>query len=216
MIINVERLIEYLSKWIGDYAKDHGKELFILVNSDNRRDIFTNYICSQATKLHGGLKLNTITTNNPEEITLRYNEAYTLASKNNGIIVGSIDRTFGLYFRNYPKIEYSLMDICPLFDLEYTDIIQATNQIWPNRTDWNGEESTDVYMMLEFCNYMEKICKIITDENPPHKHSRWPFLLRQQKDWIAKTHQREKWTRHKEMTKPFPKIPNYICTGPAR
>lgn len=214
MITNVELLVEFLAIWTADYAKDHGKQLFVLVHSDNRRDTFMNYVCSHATKVHGGLRFKAIT-NHGDSLT-PYVEAYSLASGNNGIIVGPIDRSFGLYTRNYKKVEYGFMDICPLFDLEYTDIVQATTELFPGRKDWEEEESTEIHRMLEFCNHMEKLYNIITNEYPPHKHSRWPFLLKQQKDWIAKIHQREKWTRHKMMTKPFPKIPAHLCTGPAR
>ena len=216
MITNVELLIEYLAKWTAEYTKENGKQLLVLVHSDNRRDTFANYICSQATKFHGGLRFTAITNHDANESVLRYTEAYTTASQNNGIIVGSVDKSFGLYSRNYSKLEYGFMDIFPLFDLEYTDIVQATRELFPGRTDWDAEEPPEVHRMLEFCNHMERIYSIVTDNESPHKHPRWPFLLKQQKDWIAKIHQREKWTRHKKMMKPFPEIPKHICTGPAR
>jgi hypothetical protein len=216
VITNVELLVEYLAKWTAEYTKKNGKQLLVLVHSDNRRDTFTNYICSHATKFHSGLRFTAIKNHDANESVLKYIDAYTIASQKNGIIIGSIDKGSGLYSRIYKKIEYGFMDICPLFDLEYTDIIQATLELFPSRTDWSDNESTEIHRMLEFCNHMEKLYGIITADELPHKHSRWPFLLKQQKDWVAKIHQREKWTRHKKMMKPFPEIPKHICTGPAR
>lgn len=197
MIVNEDLLIKYISNWLADYVKQYDCNSFVLVK--NEKNNLLEYICREATKIYGGLKIIKDCDN--------YISANNIATENKGIIIGSIDRTNGLYYRGYNKMGELLADIFPLFDIEYSEIVQVSKKLcleYPTFTD---------SALLEFCNEAESLYNIITMDNPPHTHERWPYFTHDQKQWIGIVHQREKKTRHKKLTRPFPIISDkpHIC-----
>jgi hypothetical protein len=194
MIVDELVLIEYISKWLASYAKQSGRSLFVLNNSEARANQVVAELCHKATRIHGGLRSYICYGG--------FVECYHYADANNGVIVGSIDRTLGRYYRGYSKLGEGLADVQPLFDLEYSEIIQIYKFLKDKYegTDPEGHE------MIEFCNNAERTYGIITDEKSPHLHSRWPYFTEEQKKWIGIIHQREKKTRHKALNRPFPNI----------
>lgn len=200
MIVNCELVEEYIANWLAEYAKKNHKSLFITaVRLENRSDYLVKDLCAKATAIVGGLKLETITVMNSLEE--EYMECNMIASKLNGIVVGSIDRTYGFLTRKFGKRAEGAADVFPLLGLEYSEVIQITDLSGLSFT-----QDPDDYSHYEFCNRAEAHYGIITNEDPPHKHPRWPYFTGEQKKWIAETHQREKRTRHKIITQPFPYI----------
>lgn len=191
MIVNDSLLINYLSGWLSGYAFESGKTKFVIVDTGSRSDVLTHHICSEATKHHGGFGVLSIPS---------FGE---YIEDNESLLVGSIDNTFGLYYRSFGKRREALADIFPLFDLLYSEIVQVTDSL--SLSDHFPQDPPD-YEMIEFCNRAESLYSIITYSKPPHMHNRWPYFTSTQKKWIAIAHQREKKTRHKAITKPYPVI----------
>jgi hypothetical protein len=130
-------------------------------------------------------------------------------AEGNGLVVGSVDRTFGLYYRSYGKRSDGSADVFPLFDLEYLEIESITETIWPKIDRWEESKfSTYRYQSpaedIEYANEAEAQYGIITSETPPNQHPRWPYLIGHQKAIIALVWQREKLTRHKMINRPYP------------
>ena len=196
MIVNKELVLEYLSKWLADYLKEFGRSTFVVNDSGSFSDALLIDICSRATRIHGGLNLIVHPGVKQGEIgDYNYIKCYEIANDQNGIVVSPIDQTFGLYYRSYRKIDSALCDIFPFFDVQHSELLEL----------YSSKNDSD-YKLIETCNYAEKLYGIITSEDPPHKHPRWPYFVQEQKKWIATIHQREKKTRHKAIHKPFPII----------
>jgi hypothetical protein len=222
MIVDEKLLVEYLAKWLADYAYRAGRATFVVANRGTREDWVVDQLCHEATKVIGGLKTNIRMVIDSErtdaEILMSCHE---YADDHNGIVVGSIERTFGLYWRGYQKMGDALADIFPLYDISYSEIIQLYDSMDLDEFDGiypipgaagygmypiPGADSHKSHKMVEFCNNAEALYGIITREDPPHTHKRWPYFTQEQKKWIALTHQREKKTRHKVLTKPYPVV----------
>lgn len=198
MIVNDQLMIQYLANWLAMYAKNNGKSVFVVnKRSHNRSDDLVLHLCNEGTKVFGGLKTEIYEGRND---SASFIECLQIANKSNGIVVGSVSRTFGLYHRSFDKLTDGLADVYPLFDLEYSEIVELTKD--------NIEEYHDFedYKMVEFCNSAELIYGIITDIVAPSRHARWPYFTQEQKKWIGIVHQREKKTRHKKITKPFTSV----------
>lgn len=219
-------LIQPLANWLADYATEAGKKLFIVVYDGTRASGLVLKICSEATAIKKGLSticlydhkesapsfflgrsyevVNSIPSTVPN---FDYITANKWADDRDGIVVSSIEKTFGKYNRSYSKFTYSMCDVFPLYDLYYSDIVLITDALWPEYK-WK-DNGVDDQKMLEFCGRAENSFGIITSADPPHKHKMWPTFTSTQKKFIAETHQREKKTRHKDVKKPYPNIGLY-------
>lgn len=221
MITNHELVIEYLAQWLADYAETSGKNTFIVGYRGCRADALLLEICSRARKLNSDIStfahscslsvdVNDVFRGRSNRILYDNMESFYLACHRicedlNGIIVGPIDRTFGLYYRNHRKRAEGTCDIFPLFDLEYQEIVEITNKLWPKIKDWEDNiYDKSKAPLIEFCNEAESKYGIITSEELPNKHPRWPYFIADQKAIIARVHQREKATRHKKIDRPYP------------
>jgi len=204
MITNDQILIQHLATWLAEYAEQHGLKTFVVVDNRSRQSALVRYICSEATKVIGGLKVRVCDTN--------HIDAHTIAKENFGIVVGIIDRTSGLYYRGYEKLNEGLADVYPILDLEFSEVIQVTDRLFPDAglDDNMSQAELAIWRYVEFCNNTNTAYGIITDEQPPQKNKRWPYFLTEQKKWIGIVHQREKATRHKAIIKPYPEIPE-VC-----
>ena len=211
-------LTKYLAQWLAQYAKTAGKPLFVIPYQGLRTEALVIHLCSLATEMVGGLSMDvlgnvrldpkiyagTVTSGGFPTCEL-YLDCYRHAQEHSGIVVGNIDKTTGLYTRVYEKLGEANADIFPLFDVNYSEIVNITDSLWPN-TNWENELSKESIYILEFCTQSENLYGIITSEEPPHKHPRWPYFIAEQKAGIAEIHQREKKTRHKALAKPYPKV----------
>lgn len=231
MIVNHELIIQHLAQWLADYAKSVDKYKFVVGFRGTRSDALLLKICEEARKLNGAIS----TAVHSCSIGVRVNQVYygqsTLmhgdgpeafylvchlkAEELNGLILGPIDRTFGLYYRGYGKRAEGTCDIFPLFDLEYPEIVTITDKIWTG-INWEDYKFLDLEDVdgISFCNEVESLCGIITADTVPSKHPRWPYFVAYQKSIIARVHQREKSTRHKKLERPFPVLsdkPQLIC-----
>ena len=212
MIVDEQLLLDSLAFWLAEYAHKYGKKLFVTNNKGTRQDQLVSYLCKEATKFHSAKTYNY--QHPPSSNTDGFAECHIYASQENGIVVGSIDRTYGLYYREYNKIGAGIADVFPLFDIEYSEIVQLYEFLWKGKFKYDDPPG---YQMIEFCNYAEVTYGIITDEQPPHTHRRWPYFTQGQKEFIAIVHQREKKTRHKILNRPYYLISNkaHLCTRSA-
>jgi hypothetical protein len=201
MITNENLLVQYLAKWLFEYIDKCGRQTFVVVDNGSRQSDLVKLICSEATKIKGGFKVMVCDTN--------HIDAHKISDATLGIVVGFLDRTTGLYYRGYSKLDEGLADIFPLFGLEYSEIIQVTDKLFPDR-EYNDPLD---HRMIEFCNKANALYGIITDEQTPNKNGRWPYFLTEQKKWLGFVHQREKATRHKAISKPYPNCAHLKAGG---
>lgn len=232
MIVNQDLLIEHLAKWLVEYAKAAGRNVFVVGNRGCRADALLLNICSKATEMYGGgftthvlCRANKVEAHRifKGKIT-RCTDTCFLSNENfyvychdkaekEGLVIGPVDRTFGLYYRSYGKRSDGGADIFPLFDLEYSEILKATESLYPNIKEFEWEDSRYLTYSeqspiadIEYANEAEALYGIITSEEAPNKHSRWPYFIGNQKAIIALVWQREKLTRHKMINRPYPKL----------
>jgi hypothetical protein len=191
MIINKEITINYLGKWLADYAKDANKSLLVLSHDNTNQYNLLHKVCSCATVFYPGLNIH---------IHFGIGDQLYEIAEDKGLIISCIDKSFGLYYRWYSKLEMSISDLFPLFDLNYSEILELLEKPIVDNS------LPEKYELLEWCNLMEERYKIITSNEVPNKDSRWPFFIQEQKDILAKVYQREKKTRHKIITKPYPNL----------
>ncbi len=177
MITNQDLVIEYLAKWLGDYAKSAGKNVLVVGFGGTQADALLLHICSKATEQYGKLTTHAISfPYNNVNIKAIYNgnltysieydyppnipehyflQCHQIAEAKAGIIVGAVDRTTGLYYRSYGKRAGGSADIFPLFDLNYSEIIEITSALWPNINNWTKENIN--INDLEFANEAEDL-----------------------------------------------------------
>lgn len=215
------RLLDTLSVWLATYAKNSGKSTFVIGFRETHADALLIHLCSKITEeLNTSLSVHVVTNHFSNNIfngtvttTNSANEEFYLkchyiADNENGIIVGPIDKTFGLYYRSYGKFIEGAADIFPLFNLSYNTIVNISEQLYP---DFHWQDSQ--YKMydnilqandIDFSIEAEDLYGIITRAEMPNLHSRWPYFIASQKQILALVHQREKLTRHKKIIKPYP------------
>lgn len=218
-------LIEHIASWLSKYMIDSGKKTFIVKYNKTRADALLLKVCSEATSIKKGLSTICLyqdaspktylgrsykidAPHIPNISDIDYMIAQKWADDRDGVLLSPINKTFGKYNRTYTKTSYSISDILPLYDLYYSEILQICNYLWPDlKFDDSG---VDDYKMLEFCIKAEYTFGIITSDASPHKHNMWHTFTSTQKRFIGEAQQREKKTRHKEVRKPYPKIPDKI------
>ena len=199
MIIYNDSVLEFIEEWTGNYAKTNGKSL--LVNPErNANAHFLNYVCDSV-KAKFNIEYRVAGSD--------YLEACKIADSENGLVLSGITRTYSLYYRMYSKMSEGLADLFPFFDLEDSEQAALEAHIWPER-DPDSLLLTEQSRMLEFCNSTNALYHIITNDEPPQNNPRWPYFTAIQKRWIADVHFREKKTRHKVLTKPYPILPCHL------
>lgn len=119
------------------------------------------------------------------------------------IIVSSLTINQAKYCRIYHK-HNNIADLYPIMDLYYSDCLELAkhlgiqNKILDEcimrdaKFDFNSKEH-------EYCFKEDDKYYILTDQESPNKRKDWFKYSKQQKELIAKLHQREKLTRHKEI-----------------
>ena len=225
MITNHDLVIDYLAKWLADYAKAAGRSVFVVGFRGCRADAVLLHICAKAAELYGGLSVEALSCSIDVNIRDIFNgrisvihgdslESFYLQchkiAEDKGIVVGPIDRTFGLYYRSYGKRAEGSADIFPLFDIDYSDISAIAYSLWDSKhIKWDVFDTKDLGIIstdVEFANDADALYGIITSEVPPNQHPRWPYFIGRQKEIISKVWQREKATRHKKLDRPYPTL----------
>lgn len=209
-------MIKYLGQWVSDYVTKYNRKILVLTPRITNQDLFLVEICKKALERLSESKIHIITNDNrikdiypnfeiePDSRDDLYVSAAYYANKTDGLVISSITKTFGSYYRNYSKIRLGCEDIFPLLDLNQSNIYEVVKTL-DSIKEYCYVPEKDIEI-IEWCNYIEEKYGVITDEKPPHKHQRWPYFTAEQKKWVAFIHQREKKTRHKIIKGPFPTI----------
>ncbi|MFA5758997.1 MAG: hypothetical protein WC942_06550 [Clostridia bacterium] len=230
-IFDNDKFVNCVSDWISNYLKTNHKTCAVINFNLNRNDMLLLHIGKQICKngfnlevitfdinisiqlqsVYNGKKTNIITEDNNIS-GYSFIKSHLIANSCNGIVLGAVDKTYGLHYRQYSKLEEYTADIFPLYNVEYSDIVNLTNSLYPQiQFDEKNE-----YDILEWCLLADKRYNIISGNEIPHKHNRWPYFTQTQKEWIAKVYNREKSTRHKKLdNKPsvtFEGLEHIICS----
>lgn len=210
MITDEKAVIKFIAEWLASYTKQAG--ITMVIANDRgvslAADAVTIHLCREAAREISGLKVHVNKVDLYRDTdTTSFMWCVKYASEHNGIVVGPTDKTYGLYTRGFDKHGEALADIFPLFDLELSDV----DKLYKSMKIDGKLKYPDGYQSIEFCNEAEEKYGIITRDDPPHTHPRWAYFTTEQKRSIALVHQREKKTRHKKMTKPYPIIPASLC-----
>lgn len=142
-----------------------------------------------------------------------------LAATNNGLIVGTGNRSEDNLIRYYQKFGDGCVDISPITDLYKSEVydlfnflgskngkmlpsVEAIYKAVPTADLWEGGEQTDEkelgisYDEIEWADKEEVNYGSVTCEDPA-KHDRWVTYSGRQKTVIAKISHMEKISRHK-------------------
>jgi len=213
MIKNPNLFIKHIAEWLAKYAKDNGRKTFVLHYCGRATEAVLIKVCVEATKEMGGLSM--IVGFEPgAEIEKIYsarkvesdfiNTALMTDEVDLGLLLLPVTRTEAM-LRNHHKKFVLLGDVFPFLDVKQSDITGIAEKFWPD-VKFNDEKIVGIQSPEGLLD-LEDNYGIITSEEMPSKHSRWPYLMQYQKKDIAFAHQREKLTRHKAIIgKPFPSI----------
>ena len=224
-IIDHKAVTQYISDWIISYIQNYNKSLVIKYFDPKVSDALLLYICLEISRItQKKLYITTNLTQIPfitdnHNVVISYSQDYEhynpyvhaniKAQLYDGVVLSSIDKSTRLYTRSYSKLE-KLSDIFPFFDLNYSNICQIFDSFNFEDIQVLMRMPEDEVLLLEWCNYIEDQYGIITSDEAPNKHKRWPYFTTIQKSWIGRIHAREKKTRHKKITGPYP----IICDKP--
>jgi hypothetical protein len=210
--------LNVIIKWLADYLKDSGKSTFVICFNGSKEDGLLTHLCSEACKntsknvlvysdFYTKDILGKIYNGTSKEVSVLLNsfiDASERAGDCDGIVVGPVEKSFGKYYRTYHKNNEGLADIFPIYDLNYSDVVNITCNLFGNDINWIYEWPSDRYQMVEWANSMEEKYEILTQNNNPSQHEKWKYFTQDQKSMIAFMHAREHKTRHKIIHKPYP------------
>lgn len=243
MIVNHKTLVTHIVSWIKYYLNKHGKQYLIIDLSNNISSMTLVVLCKNANipiicvntsftnnKFTNLFKIDTI--NIPLDISVPNTNSEKLKSnlispilasishKNNGIIVGYLNKNQYSLIRSYGKYGNGNVDILPFADLYINEIFDLFDHLKADKHKgapdftYNKEKLLEAEMKrnkgisdidLEWVDAQNRRTNIITDEEDPVRHKAWLRYTKKQRELIAKVHQLEKITRHKHN----PNIP--IC-----
>lgn len=212
--------LKTITKWLADYLKDNGKTTFVINFNGSREDGLLTYVCSEACKGTGTnvlvysdyyveniLKQIYFGTSNVRNLDKNsFIDALENAGMCNGVVVGSVEKTFGKYYRTYHKNCEFLADIFPFYDFSYSDIVELTCDIFGCEIEWLDSWEVERYQIVEWANSMEDKYGILTSKESPSRHDQWKYFTQDQKTMIAFMHARQHKTLHKIINKPYPKL----------
>lgn len=228
--MNHQVLIDKITNWILDYAKQNGKNSLVYGYSGGINSSLINYICSKQTKLkifpvHFPNKYNSHVSisNSINQYNIAFDEETpseelrhammmsiltSIASKNNGIVIGCLDRNREHLIRYYHK--YAIADIYPTADLFREEIEKLliavgdgkTVEINRERSSWHEKNIGLTWKEIEWADSQNSLSNIIEAAELPDKKKNWFMYTSRQKEIISKTHHLEKKTLHKKNNRP--------------
>ncbi len=214
MILNVEKCIQVIADYLSDYIKKSNRKNFIIEYNNHVLDYVTVKLCEVA-RQKCGAEIYTYSAFEPpkfdfakpliydpmEEVAIALDRQFIMnCDKHKAIIVSGMCRTSGIVERAFHK-HLSFADIYPVLDLYYSEILQLYEYFGRNE-DVHEQHAFHLYKnheMLEYCDRENSKNKIIESDTSPDKNPTWFKYTSDQKKAIAKLHQKEKLTRHKDL-----------------
>jgi len=178
-------LSESITKWLYNYLYTNGIRRAIAVSNDNSPNhIFLNDI------------LNLLVLKDPKISFVYFDntfDAYKNAKEYGGILISTIDKTYHKNVRFFDKLDAYYYDVFPFLNVLHSDIIKNVGQIIPKEAE---------FLLWEWAVIEDEKFNIVSGEQPPHKNKRWLIYNSEQKNTISFLFNREKKTRHKQITRP--------------
>jgi len=214
------------AKWIVDYTEQNCRNTLIIPFNGIINDIVITKIALEAKNLCGLLNIYCLIGKEYESLYIKlfgnsnikyelydnlnlanfYLKAHDLASNTRGIVLGNIDKTTGYHCRIYSKLAEYTSDIFPIYDIKYSQILSIVKEYFSNLDNVKHLISQEECETIEWCLDADNFYGIITNNEVPEKNSRWPFLIQKQKTAVSRINRIEKFTRHKQINKPYFKI----------
>lgn len=192
-VIDREKAINYLCKWMKDCLSSAGKEgYYIYYFYDELPDAnLLENICKKARIPYESFLF--------DELNLYL--AVKRAKKTNSLITSSVNRSKYRLIRDYPK--YFNPDVAPLADLFRSEIAQLLGYFGEAELLKDLIESKNIatqasWKNLEWADREDAITKIIINNNDPVTNHKWSLYNMDQKRLIARMNQLETMTRHKQ------------------
>ena len=213
-VVDTANLTRIAAEWIANYCKSNSKQSLVIGFNYSCDTFVAIKFCLEAKKIYN-ISVIVVGSNCDIEGPVEYEESKPLperefylkladvAGRRNGIIVGLVNKTYGELGRYYDKFGRGAADIFPLLDLYLSEVDELSGE--KLIIDKEAED-------LEWCsrnnsNQLRGKIGFITNEEPPNHRSDWGLLTVRQKEIVAKLHQREKITRHKDISiKPHPNL----------
>jgi hypothetical protein len=228
MPISNATLLKVIPQWIIQYAENNYKNYLIIPFTGTINDIALTKVALEAKTICGLLNVFCLVNSqfqniyqewfgnsnikyklfDNSDLSIFYLNAHYLANENNGIVLGSIDKTRS-QVRSYNKLSEYTADIFPFYDIKFSQILEIIKNFPEHKQELiniRKESFQDEYELLEWCLESDKLYGIITSDVMPNLHPRWPFFTNTQKTAIARFNRIEKTTRHKQINKPYYKI----------
>lgn len=242
MICDKNHIKKYICEWIADQAKQLYKESLIVGVSGGINSGLVAELCEQTAirtilihlsfnetdkQIKANLPVTTIniTSNSivdeigtPDEIEIfrhglmaSYLSFY--ASKHNGLIVGTVNRTKGHLVRHFNKVGDGSADIFPIADLMYDDVwdlskyanklepIPPIADLHPQKINHQNRLGLN-YTEIDWADY-ENMKNDILNNPYPEKYKFWFKYFVKQKEIISRVHQYNTNTLHKKITAPI-------------
>ena len=213
-ILNNQKTIEFLYKWLGNYSKKYAIKVLIVPYENTYASFLTTYLCLESRRISN---TSVITVRNDENITVPFIDVTNYISnvhktclrlaENSGIIVSPITATRAELIRNYNKYT-DAADLYPLLYLLDSDIENLSKEL-PNCPHCPTFDKDTEWAMGE--NF---ISKIISGDDPPHQNKYWFRYTIDQKQIISKLYTRYHATNHKSLKSVnYPILPNNLVVN---
>ncbi len=203
-VVNSKKLYEHLTKWLRDYISDANADALLIQLDDSIASMVTLLIANDAhhskniVAVPDGFKISELC----DILNIKKWDA------DDAIIIGTKTRNECKLLRSYDKYGSGLYDISvvqDIFDSELIDLfnyrIGLDDSLNSFKVD-NGPRSIKGFTSdeIEWADNLNRTCEIITDPADPTKNPAWQRFTARQRTVIAKIHQIEKLTKHKEFS----------------
>jgi hypothetical protein len=205
-----------------NYARKNNKSSFVIGVSGGINSSLLYKICNEitefktygfhaigASKIPDDVEKIELLSQNIEDRQIEL--ASTLAKcahKNNGIILGTVDKTRGHLVRDYYKYGDGSADLFPLLGLYKSDI--ANLLVMPKYTDYceldpkgtanyHQNRLALTFEEIEWADAENEKSRVIELEPPPQETTIWYKYTLRQKEVLSRIHYLEKKTRHKKI-----------------
>ena len=206
MIINHEKTINTIVSWLKNYIQKTNLKSFVIL-ADHDVNSYLTFLLAQKTQIPTFLIKNPFKINSlrePYQVVNFHSQdipsVFHFCEDKKGILIGTFDREEYRLLRRYEKHGSGRVDLLPIADLykyELCDLLStfADHVEFSTKNKEGPDKLTSAE--IEWADGLNERHSIITQADDPVNHYMWPTFSMRQQQIVAKMHQIEKLTRHK-------------------